>query len=114
MMTRTLLLIGCAGLLSAPAEVNAESDRTTICHRTGAPARTPGLFQGQIIEVAPAGVAMHVPGHGDVVIPPTLRARFGSSRICQMNAAGALFDASGKPVQSTGWSNEGADPFDPG
>jgi hypothetical protein len=85
-----------------------------LCHRTGAPVRASGLFPGHIIEVAASAVAKHLGEHGDVVIPKTLLARFGSSRVCQVNGAGALFDAQGKPVQSTSWDNSGADPEGPG
>ena len=102
MIGRTLLLVGSVGLLATPSATNAESGQTTICHRTGAPARTSGLFAGQIIQVSPTAVPTHVGEHRDIAIPKALRARFGSSRVCQMDGAGRLYDSKGTLVQSGG------------
>ena len=114
MIARALFIVGCAGLFAAPAAASGDSGKTTICHRTGAPARASGLFPGHIIEVSTSAKTMHLEQHKDVPIAKDLLPRFGGSRICQVNAAGALFDAQGKPIQSSTWDNSGADPGDPG
>lgn len=112
MLSRTLLMLGCAGLLVAPAAATAKDGGVSICHRTGAPSPA-GLFPGHILKVSGRALTSHV-GHGDVAIPDTLLPKFGSSRICRTNAAGALFDSAGKPVQTTstggGWGGGGGDP----
>ncbi|MBW3558241.1 MAG: hypothetical protein KY446_05825 [Proteobacteria bacterium] len=112
MIGRTLLLIGAAAALAVPVGASADGGMSAICHRTGAPAPTPGLFQGRIIEVSDTALSMHVGEHGDVVIPPALRARFGSSRVCQTDGRGALFDSKGRPVQPTGSEPGGPSPIE--
>lgn len=120
MITKILLLAGCAALMCTPVFADDDDDdddddkKIAVCHRTGNAPKGNGLFQGQILQVEQESLSMHISRHSDVVIPPKLLVRFGSSRVCKTNAAGALFDSTGKPILPTTRHDSGGGHSGPG
>ena len=78
-----------------------ESDKVTICHRTGA--KVPGgLFRGQLLTLPAQAIPGHT-GHGDVVVADPERVAFlKASGGCALNAQGDLFDATGGTLVQPG------------
>ena len=101
-MTRTPLFLAAAlaavSLSSAAGAGDFGPSKTSICHRTGQKADGK-LFRGNVITVSSNAVGAHVDGHGDVIILEATMKFFASSKACQVDAEGSVYDDRGTLVQ---------------